>query len=65
MGHGDDEFLRSHVDAGGIGMVGDVQRGVGGGESLPSMVFALALAHGLWWVGAHHRAAAEHDESVS
>jgi len=63
---GDDEFLRAHVDAASVGMVGDVQRGVGGGEFFAPMVFALALAHELWWGrSAHDGAAAEHNESVS
>lgn len=47
-GDGGDEFLRADVDAGGVRVVGGVQRGVGGGEFFAPVVFALALAHGVW-----------------
>ena len=36
--------------------------GHGGDEFLAPMVFALALAHGVWLVGPYDGAAAEHNE---
>ena len=49
VGRGGDELLGDDVNAGGVRVVGDVQRGVGGGELFAPVVFALALAHDVWF----------------
>ena len=48
---GGDEFLRAHIDAGGVGMVGEVERSLGGGEFLAFVDSAFALAHDFWFPG--------------